>query len=96
MKSVYWSFELRKKLPPSSIESYEKATKISNRLAKERKNVAAMLMRAYVMEKTICHSVLDSDFIGDPHLWDKKFERASRSCVLKNKKKTDISSVCVV
>ena len=96
MESVYWSFELRKELPRSSIESYERATKISNRLSKERKNVAAMLIRAYVMEKTICHSVLDSDFIGDPYLWHKKFEKASRFCVLKKKKNTDISSVCVI
>ena len=95
---VYWTYEENANIPRRSVEAIELAKSTARKLRGSipKKSIAFKLLRAYIMEQTILHSVVDADYMTDPDLWTKKFEKVSLFCVLKKKKRSCRSSVCVI
>lgn len=98
IRPVYFTYRRGGRPPVSSSDAIElaRSTAEEHRKSIPEKSIAFRLLKAYIMEQTILHSVVDADYMTDPDLWTKKFEKVSLFCVLKKKKRSCRSSVCVI
>lgn len=49
-------------------------------------SIAYKIIHSYMFEETILHSVVDTDYVSDPVLWEKKADRAVLLCLKRNRR----------